>query len=310
MSASRRCWPSACRAQGLPWWGAVVAVVLMGALVGLINGMLVTRVKIDSFIATLGTGTVLYGLNAWYTGGQQVLASLPPEFLALSGNIGDRSRAGDLCADRQPRALGRVRISAARPLPLRAWREPARGGAERHLGQALRHPRLRRRRHRSPPSPASCCNRSCRSGRARSARNICCRHSPRRCSARRRSGRDASMSGDGAGGRGARRHRRRAEPARRAVLRRAAVQRLDADPGRRSWRCRRRSGANAAAPRRTRRRQPAKRRARRRLGRSQATWTQDGDEEMPDDAGISPVLRPRMVQVALGAGRPDAATAI
>jgi ribose transport system permease protein len=74
--------------QGLPWWAAVIAVVLMGALVGLINGVLVTRVKIDSFIATLGTGTVLYGLNAWYTGGQQVLADLPPQFLAISGTIG------------------------------------------------------------------------------------------------------------------------------------------------------------------------------------------------------------------------------
>jgi ribose transport system permease protein len=74
--------------QGLPWWAAVMAVVLMGALVGLINGLLVTRVKIDSFIATLGTGTVLYGLNAWYTGGQQVLASLPSQFLAISGTVG------------------------------------------------------------------------------------------------------------------------------------------------------------------------------------------------------------------------------
>ncbi|MBN8996615.1 MAG: ABC transporter permease [Rhizobiales bacterium] len=73
--------------QGLPWWAAVILVCLMGAVVGLINGVLVTRVKIDSFIATLGTGTILYGLNAWYTGGQQVLASLPPEFLAISGNI-------------------------------------------------------------------------------------------------------------------------------------------------------------------------------------------------------------------------------
>src|SRR3954451_7235187 len=74
--------------QGLPWWAAVVAVLLMGALVGLVNGLLVTRVKIDSFIATLGTGTVLYGLNAWYTGGQQVLADLPSAFLAISGNVG------------------------------------------------------------------------------------------------------------------------------------------------------------------------------------------------------------------------------
>jgi ribose transport system permease protein len=76
------------QAQGMPWWGAVIAVLLLGAFVGLLNGLLVTRVKIDSFIATLGTGTVLYGLNAWYTGGQQVLGSLPPEFLAISGNVG------------------------------------------------------------------------------------------------------------------------------------------------------------------------------------------------------------------------------
>jgi ribose transport system permease protein len=73
--------------QGWPWQAAVAAVLLMGAAVGLANGILITRVKIDSFIATLGTGTILYGLNAWYTGGQQVLASLPPEFLAISGNV-------------------------------------------------------------------------------------------------------------------------------------------------------------------------------------------------------------------------------
>jgi len=47
--------------QGLPWQAAVLAVLLMGALVGLINGILVTRIKIDSFIATLGTLYVARG---------------------------------------------------------------------------------------------------------------------------------------------------------------------------------------------------------------------------------------------------------
>ena len=78
--------------QGLPWWAAVCAVLLMGAAVGLANGLLITRVKIDSFIATLGTGTILYGLNAWYTGGQQGLATLPPEFRAISAAFGSRRR--------------------------------------------------------------------------------------------------------------------------------------------------------------------------------------------------------------------------
>jgi ribose transport system permease protein len=90
--------------QGLPWWAAVCAVLLMGAAVGLANGLLITRVKIDSFIATLGTGTILYGLNAWYTGGQQVLATLPPawvvfEFLPLGRYLyvlGASPRAAEL----------------------------------------------------------------------------------------------------------------------------------------------------------------------------------------------------------------------
>ena len=55
--------------QGLPWQVAAIICVLLGAFVGLINGLLVTRAKINSFIATLGTGTLLLGLNQWYTGG-------------------------------------------------------------------------------------------------------------------------------------------------------------------------------------------------------------------------------------------------
>ncbi|MFD1983051.1 ABC transporter permease [Mesorhizobium newzealandense] len=72
---------------GIPWPVVVVLILLLGALVGLINGILVTVVGIDSFIATLGTGTVLLGINQWYTGGQQVLANLPDSFLALSGVV-------------------------------------------------------------------------------------------------------------------------------------------------------------------------------------------------------------------------------
>ena len=73
--------------QGLGWVEASALVLLLGAAVGLFNGVLVTVVGIDSFIATLGTGTLLYGLNEWYTGGQQVVATLPPSFLGLSGVI-------------------------------------------------------------------------------------------------------------------------------------------------------------------------------------------------------------------------------
>src|SRR6266508_1104387 len=73
--------------QGLPWPIAATLCILLGALVGLINGILVTRAKINSFIAPLGTGTLLLGLNQWYTGGMQVVGLLPTNFVALSGKI-------------------------------------------------------------------------------------------------------------------------------------------------------------------------------------------------------------------------------
>jgi ribose transport system permease protein len=73
--------------QGLNWLEASAVVLLLGAAVGLANGILVTIVGIDSFIATLGTGTLLYGFNEWYTGGQQVVATLPESFTNISGAI-------------------------------------------------------------------------------------------------------------------------------------------------------------------------------------------------------------------------------
>jgi ribose transport system permease protein len=73
--------------QGLPWQAAASLCILLGAFVGLVNGILVTRARINSFIATLGTGTLLLGANQWYTGGMQVVGLLPADFVALSGRL-------------------------------------------------------------------------------------------------------------------------------------------------------------------------------------------------------------------------------
>jgi ribose transport system permease protein len=70
---------------GFSWEAAVALVLVAGAATGLINGLLVEVAKIDSFIATLGTGTILYALALWYTGGQQVIGSLPRGFLDING---------------------------------------------------------------------------------------------------------------------------------------------------------------------------------------------------------------------------------
>ncbi|MCB8878866.1 ABC transporter permease [Acidisoma cellulosilytica] len=70
---------------GWSWEVAVIVVLLAGAVCGLINGLLVEIAQIDSFIATLGTGTILYALALWYTGGQQVIGPLSRGFLDING---------------------------------------------------------------------------------------------------------------------------------------------------------------------------------------------------------------------------------
>ncbi|MGE0240702.1 MAG: ABC transporter permease [Parvibaculaceae bacterium] len=70
--------------HGFPWWLAVLAAVALGAAHGAINGLLVTRAKIHSFIATLGSGTVALGLAQWYTDGKQIVGSVDPAFYVIA----------------------------------------------------------------------------------------------------------------------------------------------------------------------------------------------------------------------------------
>jgi ribose transport system permease protein len=70
--------------DGLPWGVTVIAVLIVGLLVGLTNGLLVTVVRIDSFIATLATGTFCFGLANWYTHGEQITGSVPSGFSDLA----------------------------------------------------------------------------------------------------------------------------------------------------------------------------------------------------------------------------------
>jgi ribose transport system permease protein len=72
---------------GLPWPMAVLIVLALGVLTGALNGLLVEVARIDSFIATLGTGTILYALALWHTGGRQMVGTLPDAFYALNGTF-------------------------------------------------------------------------------------------------------------------------------------------------------------------------------------------------------------------------------
>ncbi|HSC02668.1 MAG TPA: ABC transporter permease [Solirubrobacteraceae bacterium] len=70
----------------VPAGPAAVVTVLVGALYGLINGLLVVRVQINAFIATLGTGTIGLGVMQWLTQGQEVFGPVPSSFLSLGRN--------------------------------------------------------------------------------------------------------------------------------------------------------------------------------------------------------------------------------
>lgn len=61
---------------GLP--GAMAAGLAVGALAGLVNGLIVTRLRIQAFIATLGTMLLWRGLALWVSGGKDAnLVNVP-----------------------------------------------------------------------------------------------------------------------------------------------------------------------------------------------------------------------------------------
>ena len=69
---------------GIPWPFAVLLVVACAGFVGLVNGVLVEVAQVDAFVATLGTGTILYALALWHTDGRQIIGTLPRDFLAIN----------------------------------------------------------------------------------------------------------------------------------------------------------------------------------------------------------------------------------
>jgi ribose transport system permease protein len=63
---------------------AVGAGLGVGTLGGLLNGLIVTRLKIPSLIATLGTAAVANGLAFWATQGVAFVGRWPAEFTSLA----------------------------------------------------------------------------------------------------------------------------------------------------------------------------------------------------------------------------------
>jgi ribose transport system permease protein len=68
--------------KGVPVVPAIVLTLLAGAAVGLLNGLLVVKARIDSFIATLGVSSILLAVISWISDSQQILG-LPSSFQKL-----------------------------------------------------------------------------------------------------------------------------------------------------------------------------------------------------------------------------------
>lgn len=54
---------------------------MAGALIGLTNGLLITRIKLASFTTTIATGILVLGLGQWLTDDQVIAGPLPEWFL-------------------------------------------------------------------------------------------------------------------------------------------------------------------------------------------------------------------------------------
>ncbi|KQR39446.1 ABC transporter permease [Microbacterium sp. Leaf159] len=69
---------------GIPIVIVVIAAVLLGAFLGLVNGALVAFAKVPAMVITLGTLYAYRGINVLWTGSDRINASdMPKDFLAL-----------------------------------------------------------------------------------------------------------------------------------------------------------------------------------------------------------------------------------
>ncbi len=69
--------------QHLPLVLAIVLTIAIGGGIGGVNGVLVTKARVNAVVATLGVGTVLTGLAFGYTAGSPII-QLPKEFSYLT----------------------------------------------------------------------------------------------------------------------------------------------------------------------------------------------------------------------------------
>ncbi|TAL18999.1 MAG: ABC transporter permease [Frankiales bacterium] len=71
--------------QGAPLIVGLLFGIGVGSVVGLVNGLVVTRFNIDSFIVTLGTASLILGVVNWYSGGTSIIQGIPQSIIDFGG---------------------------------------------------------------------------------------------------------------------------------------------------------------------------------------------------------------------------------
>lgn len=69
-----------------PLWAAILCAVLLSGLVGSINGWLITKIRMNPFVTTLGSGLLLTGIAEWYTNGSQITDGIAPALLEFGSS--------------------------------------------------------------------------------------------------------------------------------------------------------------------------------------------------------------------------------
>jgi ribose transport system permease protein len=72
--------------QGLPVPVAILLVLGVGVAIGIANGYIVTKLGVNSVIATLGTGSILVGLTFAYSTGVPIASGVPTAFTGIALN--------------------------------------------------------------------------------------------------------------------------------------------------------------------------------------------------------------------------------
>lgn len=67
----------------LPLWVAIIAAIVCGMLIGVVNGIAITKIKVSSIVTTLGMTSIIAALVTWYTGGNSIIQGIDPALTNL-----------------------------------------------------------------------------------------------------------------------------------------------------------------------------------------------------------------------------------